>query len=187
MRNFFSTLFIAATLTGTIVSCDSQKVVVNREVDTQKDGKMLLGTQTKAQLAKEPYSEWYSKEHDEYAIDQASVDELKKKKFSTYSLTVFMGTWCDDSHREIPRLMKILEALNYPEQKLRIIAVNRKKESPSGEEGQYNIQKVPTIIVSKYGKELGRIIEMPKSGWLEKDLLEIVNKSNSSIKDLFKK
>ena len=82
--------------------------------------------------------------------------------------------------------MKILEELKYPEQKLTIIAVNRKKESPSGEEGVYNIQKVPTIILKKYGKEIGRIVESPKSGYLERDLLEIIKKNNSSIKDLLK-
>lgn len=82
--------------------------------------------------------------------------------------------------------MKLLETLKYPEQKLNIIAVNRKKESPSGEEGIYNIQRVPTIIVQKYGKEIGRIVETPKTFYVEKDLLEIIKKDNSSIKDLFK-
>ena len=62
----------------TFQSCNSQKVVVNREVETTNDGKMLLGTQTKDQLLKTPYSDWYVKEHDEYAIDQKTVDELKK-------------------------------------------------------------------------------------------------------------
>ena len=88
---------------------------------------MILGTQTKNQLLKEPYSEWYVKEHDEYAIDQNAVAELKKEKLNSYAMTIVLGTWCDDSHREVPRLMKILEELKYPEQKLTIIAVNRKK------------------------------------------------------------
>ena len=65
-------------------------------------------------------------------------------------------------------------------------AVNRKKEAPSGEEGPFNIQKVPTIIVQKYGKEIGRIIESPQSGYLEKDLVEILKKDDSSFKDLLK-
>jgi hypothetical protein len=77
--------------------------------------------------------------------------------------------------------MKILESLNYPEQKLTLIAVNRKKEAPGGEEGIYNIQRVPTIIVQKYGKEIGRIIESPATGYLERDLLEIIQKDNTSL------
>ncbi|KMQ72694.1 TlpA family protein disulfide reductase [Chryseobacterium koreense] len=186
MKKIFKTIFSASAILLILSSCEAKKVVVNREVDTTNDGKMLLGTQTKSQLLKAPYSDWYVKEHDEYAIDQKALSELRKKKIGSYSITLVMGTWCDDSHREVPRLMKILEELKYPEKRMTIIAVNRKKESPSGTEGIYNIQKVPTIIVQKYGKEIGRIIESPKSGWLERDLLEILNKDTSSIKDILK-
>lgn len=186
MKKIAQSIFAATTLFLTLQSCNAQKMVVNREVQTTNDGKMLLGHQTKNQLLKEPYSEWYSKEHDEYAIDQNAIAELKKEKINTYNITLVMGTWCEDSHREVPRLFKILEAANYPENKVDIIAVNRKKEAPGGEEGPYNIQKVPTIIVQKYGKEIGRIIESPQSGYLERDLVEILKKDNTSFKDLLK-
>lgn len=167
---------------------NAQKVVVNREVETQNDGKMLLGNQLKEQFLKAPYADWYTKEHDEYAIDQKAISELRKAKINTYSIMVFMGTWCEDSHRDFPRLMKILEELKYPDNKLTIIAVNRKKESPSGEESLHNIQKVPTIIVQRYGKEIGRIIEMPTTGYIERDLVEILKKDDSSvIREIFKK
>lgn len=162
-------------------SCETQKVIINREVESKTDGSMLLGAQTKSQFLKSPYSDWYNQEYNDYAIDEKAVEELKKQKLNSYSIMVFMGTWCSDSHREVPRLMKILETLKFPESKLTIIAVNRKKESPSGEEGLYDIQKVPTIIVKKYGNEIGRIIESPKSGWLERDLLDIIKKDNTSV------
>ena len=186
MKKISHIIATATVLFFTLQSCNTQKMVVNREVQTTKDGKMLLGQQTKKQLLKEPYSEWYIKEHDEYAIDQNAIKDLKKAKINTYNITLVMGTWCEDSHREVPRLFKILEAANYPENKVNMIAVNRKKESPSGEEGINNIQRVPTIIVQKYGKEIGRIVETPKTFYVEKDLLEIIKKDNSSIKDLFK-
>ncbi|PTT28909.1 thioredoxin [Chryseobacterium sp. HMWF028] len=177
----FSSLFLAAQ------QISAQKVVVNREVDTQKDGKMLLGNQLKEQFLKAPYADWYVKEHDEYAIDEKAVSELRKQKIGTYDIIVFIGTWCEDSHRDFPRLMKILEAANYPENKLNIIAVNRKKESPTGDESLYNIQKVPTIILKRYGKEVGRIIEMPTTGYIERDLVQILKKNDSSvIKEIFK-
>ncbi|MDR3025294.1 thioredoxin family protein [Chryseobacterium sp.] len=177
----FSSLFLAAQ------QLSAQKVVVNREVETQKDGKMLLGNQLKEQFLKAPYADWYVKEHDEYALDQKAVSELKKEKIGTYDMIVFMGTWCEDSHRDFPRLMKILEAVNYPENKLTIIAVNRKKESPTGDESLYNLQKVPTIILKRYGKEIGRIVEMPTTGYIERDLVEILKKNDSSvIKEIFK-
>lgn len=188
MKKFIATATFALASILVLQSCEPRKVVVNRQVESQTDGQLLLGTQTKDQFLKEPFSEWYSKEHDEYKMDEASVAALKKEKLSSYQIITVLGTWCEDSHREFPRLMKVLEAVNYPEQKLTIIAVNRKKEAPNGEEGIYNIQRVPTIIVKKYGKEIGRIIEFPKTGFLEKDLLEIIKKDNgSALNDIFKK
>lgn len=186
LKKISQLLLACAALVLILQSCESQKVVVNREVESAENGKMLLGHQTKNQFLKEPYSSWYGKEHDEYAIDQNAMAELKKAKLSSYQITVVMGTWCEDSHREVPRFFKIIEELNHPENKLTIIAVNRKKEAPNGEEGPLNIQRVPTFIIQKYGKEIGRITESPKSGYLERDLIEILKKDDTSIKDLLK-
>jgi hypothetical protein len=186
MKNINKVMIFSGLMFLILQSCGAKKVIVNREVETQNNGKMLLGTQTLNQFQKEPYDSWYKEEHDNYAFDEDALKELKKAKIGSYNITIFLGTWCSDSHREFPRFIKILEQLNYPMPKLTIIAVNRKKEAPSGEEGQFNIQKVPTFIISKYGKEIGRIIESPKSGWLEKDLVEILKKDDTSLKSLFK-
>lgn len=180
MKKIVSILLAATAFYLILQSCESQKVILNREVDTTSDGKMLLGNQAKSQFLKPPYSDWYNKEHDEYEVDKKAIEELKKAKLKTYGITVVMGTWCEDSHREVPRFFKILEAVGYPENKVKIIAVNRKKEAPNGEDGPLNIQKIPTFIINKYGKETGRIIESSKSGYLERDLVEIVNKSKTS-------
>ncbi|KFF01151.1 thioredoxin [Chryseobacterium formosense] len=186
-KKIITNIFTVTVLALTTQQFSAQKAVVNREVETN-DGKMLLGAQLKDQFVKEPYSQWYTKEFNEYQMDEKAVSELKKNKITAYDLVVFMGTWCEDSHRDFPRLMKILEEVKYPDSRLTIIAVNRKKESPNGEESKYNISKVPTIIVQKYGKEIGRIIEMPTTGYIERDLVEILKKDDSSvIKEIFKK
>lgn len=187
-KKIISNIFTLSVLTLAMQQFNAQKVVVNREVETTNDGKMLLGNQLKEQFLKEPYSEWYTKEFNEYALDQKAVGELRKKNITSYNLIVFIGTWCEDSHRDFPRLMKILEEVKYPDSRLTIIAVNRKKESPTGDEVKYNVSKVPTIIVEKYGKEIGRIIEMPTTGYVERDLVEILKKDDGSVlKEIFKK
>ncbi|GAA5088035.1 thioredoxin family protein [Chryseobacterium ginsengisoli] len=188
MKKFITNIVAVSTLFLACQQLSAQKVVIGREVETTNDGKMLLGNQLKSKFLEAPYADWYVKEHDEYAMDQKAVSELKKDKINSYNLIVFMGTWCEDSHRDFPRLMKILEEVKYPEGKLTIIAVNRKKESPTGDEARYNIQKVPTIIVEKYGKEIGRIVEMPTTGYIERDLVEILKKDDASvIKEIFGK
>ncbi|AZB32812.1 TlpA family protein disulfide reductase [Chryseobacterium bernardetii] len=187
MKKFITNIVAVSSLFLAAQQVSAQKVVVNREVTTEKDGKMLLGHQLKEQFLKAPYADWYVKEHDEYALDQKAISELKKERLGSYDVIVFMGTWCEDSHRDFPRLTRILEEVGYPENKMTIIAVNRKKESPSGDESLYNIQKVPTIILKRYGKEVGRIVEMPTSGYIERDLAEILKKNDSSvIKEIFK-
>lgn len=187
-KKIITNIFTLSVLTLAMQQFNAQKVVVNREVETTNDGKMLLGNQLKEQFMKEPYSEWYTKEFNEYALDQKAVGELRKNNITFYNLIVFVGTWCEDSHRDFPRLMKILEEVKYPDSRLTIIAVNRKKESPTGDEVKYNVSKVPTIIVEKYGKEIGRIIEMPTTGYVERDLVEILKKDDGSVlKEIFKK
>lgn len=188
MKKIIKSILVVSGLFLAFQQLSAQKVVVGREVETTEDGKMLLGNQLKEKFLEAPYSDWYVKEHDEYALDQKAINELKKAKINSYNLVVFMGTWCEDSHRDFPRLMKILEEVKYPESKLTIIAVNRKKESPTGDEVRYNVQRVPTIIVERYGKEIGRIIEMPTTGYVERDLVEILKKDDQSvIKEIFNK
>lgn len=174
-------LILLGIVTLTAINSCAERVIVNREVESKNDGKMLLGTQTLDQFRKEPYKVWFDEEYNRYQIDQQGLSELKKEKLNSYNLVVFVGSWCEDSHREFPRLIKILDGMKYNTDKMQIIAVNRKKESPAGEEGLYNISRVPTIIVKKYGKEIGRITEMPETGYLERDLLNILKKDNSGL------
>lgn len=175
MKKILKYAVLVLTLSFT-VSCHTEKKVYNRIVDTEKYGKMLLGRQTKTQLNKEPFNEWYSQEYSDYEYDPQVIKELKKNSLNSHEIIVFFGSWCGDTHRELPRLIKILDAVKHPEQKLKLIAVNRKRETPDGEDVPYNIKRVPTIIVKRFGKELGRIIEIPQSGSIEQDLLDIIKK-----------
>lgn len=167
-------ILLGAVLLLGIASCETEKKVYNRSVETEKYGKMLLGRQTKSQLLKEPFNEWFNEEYKDYEYDKEVIKQLQKHKINSHNITVFFGSWCSDTHRELPRLIKILESVKYPQQKLELIAVNKKMESPDGIDVKYNIRRVPTIIVKKYGREKGRIIEIPMSGSIEKDLLDII-------------
>ncbi len=86
-----------------------------------------------------------------------------------------MGTWCSDSRREVPRFYKILDELNYPEEKVELINVDRNKVGIENSVDSLNIELVPTFIIYSKGEEIGRIIETPKES-LEKDLAKILNK-----------
>lgn len=74
---------------------------------------------------------------------------------------VFFGTWCHDSQREVPKLLKILSYNQKVAYKL--IALDYQKTEPSGLAAQKAIEFTPTIILYKNNKELGRIIERPRN------------------------
>jgi thiol-disulfide isomerase/thioredoxin len=87
-----------------------------------------------------------------------------------------MGSWCGDSQEQVPKFYKIISLLNFDENKIQLIAVDRKKHAREYDAlvQSLNIELIPTFIFYKNGKEIGRIIETPKET-LEADILEILN------------
>ena len=58
-----------------------------------------------------------------YLPDAALSDKIKKLISNDISLQVFLGTWCGDSRREVPRLLRLLDDVGFPEKNLQIIAL----------------------------------------------------------------
>ena len=139
----------------------------------QDQGELLLGKIGIEALQSGIYRDWYTANHEDYEVNMSLVHEFKKD-LKAYHLLLFMGTWCSDSQREVPRLMKILETANFPMDKLKIVALDREKRSPNGEEWGLAVHWVPTLLFLKEGKEINRIVESPLSS-LEADMLAIVS------------
>ena len=79
----------------------------------------------------------------------------------------------------MPKIIKVLEEIKFPDSRLKIIAVNDKYQSPSSEEVIFNIQKIPTIIVRRYGKDLGRVT-LSEADNVENALLDIFSKNKNN-------
>ena len=88
-------------------------------------------------------------------------------------IVVFLGTWCPDSTREMPKLLKMLEAANNPNISLDLYAVSTSMEDGAGLTKKHRVRAVPTIIFFRDGRELGRIIESPATT-MENDFLKII-------------
>lgn len=163
-------------ITAVIILCLSFAVSAqerNKQVVDEKSGKLILiGLCDRSALADTNYSWWYNSEYDNYSPDLQMVEEIKGK-LGKVELTIVMGSWCSDSRREVPRLFKILDAASFNQSKLKLICVDRNKKSPEVDIEKLDIKLVPTFILSKDDKELGRIIEAPKQK-LEEDLLKIL-------------
>ena len=104
-------------------------------------------------------------------------DSKLRSLFFNIKIKIFMGTWCEDSIREIPYLFNILNSINYNIESVEIICVDENKNTPEGYEKDFEIIKVPTIIFLKKNKKINRIVEFPIET-LQKDIIKILSNNN---------
>lgn len=82
---------------------------------------------------------------------------------------VFFGAWCEDSKREVPRFLKILGDRSVAPMAVEFIAVDKDLKQPAALLGANDVRFLPTFVVSRQGREVGRIVVRPPRG-LESDL-----------------
>lgn len=138
--------------------------------------KMYRGFINDSILKNDASCKWYGEAQNIYTPKENVVKTFAQNKDSIYFL-VFLGTWCGDSHFVVPRFMKILNAANYPKDKITLVAVDRKKKDMTNLAATLHITNVPTIIVFKNGKELGRVIEYGNTGKYDEEVAGIITKS----------
>lgn len=162
-------LILFLVISANIFAQDFMKVF-----DDKSNKIILVGETNRKEYQGEQFSNWFNKEYTNYKVDFLTTDKIKNY-LDGKLIKIVLGTWCSDSRREVPRVLKILDFVGFPEDKILLMNVNRMKKGIRDEVDNLDIQFVPTIIVYENGKEIGRIIETPKET-LEKDLLEIVKK-----------
>ena len=148
------------------------------EVLPDRDGsKILKGIISRDLLQKDTSFKWYAQGLVAYTPSSDAVAALKKNGDSI-QFVVFMGTWCEDSHMIIPRFFSLLDVAGFSQDKVTLFGVDRSKKTLSHLTEALNIINVPTIMVMKNGKEMGRVVEYGKYGLFEKELAEIINSMN---------
>ena len=171
-----------------LTSCAPQKrylttdatLPVNKEIKDIKNEKErvnLIGVSNREGLQQAPFNEWYEKYYSEYKPDPKVISK-GKSKMKGVEVLAFLGTWCGDSKRGVPRFYKVMDEMGFDEKNLKMVSVSDSveeyKRSPNGEEKGLNIFRVPTFIFYKEGKEIGRIVETPTTSF-EVDVAQIVN------------
>ena len=144
----------------------------NKKYDDAKEEDILFGLISEDDFQDKDFSFWYNPEYEEYTVDSLTIANIKEE-LTDVKIVLVMGTWCHDSHREVPRFIKILKYADYDFSNLTIYAVDGEKEA--GIEGfhKYDIKFVPTFIIYNQETEIGRIIEAPENT-LEEDLASIL-------------
>lgn len=155
--------------------CFTNALVINsQKVDLNKimNDSILIGKITLSELQTPPFSNWYVSRYENYNPDR-NTTKFYEGRLDSINIRVFIGTWCRDTQRLVPKFFKILSIEKYPVDKIEILALDRNKSTPNHIEKKYKIKKVPTIIFYKNGKELNRIVEY-EIGSLEEDILKII-------------
>ena len=143
----------------------------SEEEEQQSD--VLVGEIQKEDLQQAPHKGWYDPMYQSYESGAEALETIKKN-INDYKIKVFMGTWCGDSKREIPKLYKLLELSDYDFEKLEMNGVRRDKTLPNDIQKDFDIHHVPTIIFYRNGEEAGRFVEYPQEE-LEDDIAKIVS------------
>lgn len=135
--------------------------------------KTFKGIISREVLLSDTSFKWYAENQKGYKPNAAALEGLQKNKDSVQLLS-FMGTWCEDSQNIIPKFYSLLDMAQFPSDRVTLIGVDRKKLTLSHLSEALNITNVPTIIVLKNGKEIGRVIEFGKYGLFDIELGEIL-------------
>ena len=116
--------------------------------------------------------------------------EVFKRNYDTYEapggidglpadleVKILFGTWCHDSEREVPRMLKLLAVSGVKEDNISLISLDIRKEEPEGRAKALDVRFTPTFIFFSDDVELGRIIERPLES-LQADITAMVGLSD---------
>lgn len=151
----------------------------NAKTLNQSGQTILVGPASLSILQRIDNKSWYDNAYQNYSVDLSKAQELKPR-LERKRMKIFLGSWCGDSKRELPRMLKVLELAGMDTADVSLIfvdySIKNYKQSPGQEEKNKNIHHVPSFIVYNGKKELGRIIKTPVVS-LEKDLLSILQQT----------
>jgi len=137
---------------------------------------MALGVVQRELLSEPPFQE-FAATYDTVQPADEFVQMIKQVK-SNVDVMVFFGTWCSDSKRDVPRFLKLADSAGIGNERITLYGLDRTKRSPDGLTETYGIERVPTIIFLKEGREIGRITENPNQS-VEEDMLLILAGPNA--------
>ncbi len=152
----------------------TKKVSTSYQVLDDKGKKMLKGTINRALLENDTAFTWFKESMQYGKANDAAVTAFQQNK-SKFTMLIFGGTWCEDTQNLLPKFYKLVDKSGYPESNITLIAVDRQKQALNNLHVTYNITNVPTFIVLKEGKEVGRVVEYG-NGDMVKELGEIIGK-----------
>lgn len=166
---------IVCSAAMTLASCSSSGT--SYRVETDPNGtKVLIGKFTRPILEHDSAFVWFANGYHRYQTDSATMQALREQVQNLHFM-LFLGTWCSDSKAEVPQMFKVFDELGIGPERIEMYGVDHLKKGTDDTPKRYDVKLVPTLIVYRGGKELGRIVEEPRVG-IEVDLRRIVEQQH---------
>jgi thiol-disulfide isomerase/thioredoxin len=144
------------------------------QVSRDTDGnKILKGFINKKELATDTAFAWYAQNSKGFTPSADAVQQYSANKDSV-NFIIFGGTWCDDTKNLLPKFFATTDAAGISENYITLIGVDRNKKTFYNLTEAFGVTNVPTFIVMKNGKEIGRVVEYGKIGSPEKEVAQII-------------
>jgi thiol-disulfide isomerase/thioredoxin len=163
-----------------LISCKTQKTVSKTsspfhayQVSYDNEGrKVLRGLITRADIENDTSFSWFKKNYNLGKPDAKAVAAFKQHA-NDFHLLVFAGTWCPDTQNLLPEFYRLTDASGYADSSITLIGVDNAKTTLDNLNKTFHLIDVPTFIVLKDGKEVGRVVEYGESGEAMKELGKI--------------
>ena len=135
---------------------------------------ILRGIINKYLIQNDDSYRWYTSSQTGYKPDSATLNAFESAK-KNIQFVVFGGTWCEDTQFILPKFFKLQEQTGFPDEGITLFGVNREKTSLGNIAKAFNVTNVPTFIVMKDGKEVGRVVEYGKTGKWDREIAALLN------------
>jgi thiol-disulfide isomerase/thioredoxin len=143
-------------------------------ITNERNELILNGIITKYAIQNsEKLNTWYANSAKNYSASPTLVSALAGAT-GKMQLIVFGGTWCEDTQNILPKFFSCQEKAAYPDNSISFFGVDRAKTTLGNVQKAFGITNVPTIIVMKDGKEVGRVVEYGKTGRWDEELAALL-------------
>jgi thiol-disulfide isomerase/thioredoxin len=144
------------------------------EYTVSNDGthKILKGLISRDMLEKDTAFSWFHQNRCAYMPDAAEAAVIRAKAPQVQFL-VFTGTWCEEAQYILPRFFALMDAASVRPEQVTLVGVDPSKKTVRHLSEDMHITTIPTFIVLKNGREIGRVSPMDKKSPWEKDLVRL--------------
>ena len=162
-------LFVAVLFSSALAA------VAQTEVSRDAGGnKIIKGFMSRQELATDSAFSWFALNQKGYTPEQNAVQAFRNQKDSI-NIIAFGGTWCGDTRNLLPKFFALTDAAGFSNDRVTLIGVDHSKKTIQHLTEAFGVTHVPTFIVMKNGKEIGRVVEYGRYGMFDRELGEIVS------------